>query len=79
MESGDMPLVGGNMEPVLLRGDTVVRRASAWTPAVHRLLSRLADADIGGVPRPLAIDGDGTEVLTFVEGEVPIYPLPAWV
>lgn len=63
-------LAGGNMEPVVRVGDTVRRVAGAWTPAVHALLSVLADAGITSVPRALGFDEQGREVLTFLPGEV---------
>lgn len=66
------------MGEVFRRGDTVVRRAGSWTPAVHRILWRLHEAGVEGVPRPIATE-DGTEILSYVEGEVPRYPLPGWV
>jgi hypothetical protein len=31
------------------------------------------------VPEPLGLDDQGREVLGFLEGEVPTYPMPAWV
>ena len=66
------------MGEVLRWGDTVTRPAGEWTPAVHRLLEHLDAAGVRGVPRPLAIEGQ-REVLSFVEGTVPAYPLPEWV
>lgn len=66
------------MGGVLRHGDTVIRPAGAWSPAVHRLLSHLHAAGVRGVPRPLAIEGH-QEVLGFVEGTVPAYPMPEWV
>jgi Ser/Thr protein kinase RdoA (MazF antagonist) len=74
----DEELRGGNMNSVRRVGDTVVRIAGPWTPTVHRYLSRLADAGVDWVPRPIAIDGDN-EILSFLHGEVPEYPLPEWV
>jgi hypothetical protein len=59
-------------------GDTVTRLAGPWTPTVHRYLTQLWDAGIDWIPRPVGVDGD-REVLTFVDGEVPEYPLPGWV
>jgi hypothetical protein len=73
---GELP--GGNMNAVVRDGDTVLRRAGAWTPTVHRYLAYLAMAGVDWVPRPLGIEG-GRERLSFVEGEVPLYPLPTWV
>jgi Ser/Thr protein kinase RdoA (MazF antagonist) len=45
---------------------------------VHRYLEYLAAAGVDWVPRPLGIDG-GRERLSFVVGDVPVYPLPDWV
>jgi Ser/Thr protein kinase RdoA (MazF antagonist) len=71
-------LGGGNMNAVQRVGDTVVRISGPWTANVHRYLHTLAAAGIEGIPTPLAIDGQ-TETLTYVDGIVPHYPLPAWV
>jgi hypothetical protein len=72
-------LAGGNMGPVERRGDQVVRESGAWTPAVHRLLTHLHGAGVSGIPIPYETTEDGREILSFVEGEVPAYPMPAWV
>jgi len=74
----DGPLTGGNMNAVERSGDTVLRNAGAWTPTVHRYLGYLRTAGIDWAPRALGIEG-GRERLTFIEGDVPLYPLPAWV
>jgi Phosphotransferase enzyme family len=66
------------MNSVSRVGDTVHRRAGPWTPTIHRYLRHLAAAGITWVPAAVAIDGD-REVLSFVDGEVPLYPLPGWV
>ncbi len=66
------------MNPVTRDGDTVVRNAGPWTPTVHRYLDYLAVAGVDWAPRPLGIEGD-RERLSFVEGDVPVYPLPGWV
>jgi hypothetical protein len=71
-------LPGGNMNSVTRVGDTVRRDTGAWTETIHRLLRHLRAAGISWIPEPLAIDGD-REVLSFIEGEVPLYPLPDWV
>lgn len=72
-------LAGGNMNVVVRVGDTVRRTAGPWTPSVHALLQRLHAAGIGGIPRPLGIDAQGREILSFVDGDVPVYPMPSWV
>lgn len=68
-------LAGGNMNAVVRQGDTVLRVAGPWTPTVHRHLAYLARAGIDGIPRPLGVEG-GRERLSFVDAEVPVYPLP---
>jgi hypothetical protein len=71
-------LAGGNMNVVERDGDTVLRIAGPWTPTVHRYLDHLARAGVTWAPRPLGIEGD-RERLSFIEGDVPLYPLPDWV
>jgi hypothetical protein len=63
------------MNAVVRQGDTVLRVAGPWTPTVHRHLAYLARAGVSGIPRPLGIEG-GRERLSFVDAEVPVYPLP---
>ncbi len=74
----DGELLGGNMNAAVREGDTVLRNAGPWTPTVHRYLDYLAVAGVDWAPRPLGIEG-GRERLSFVEGDVPLYPLPDWV
>jgi Ser/Thr protein kinase RdoA (MazF antagonist) len=61
-------LSGGNMGLVVKAGDTVRRVSGEWTPAVHELLRCYESAGISETPRPLGIDDEGREVLTFIEG-----------
>ena len=74
-------LEGGNIGGAVRAGDTVRRAAGPWTPAVHALLAHLADKGFTGAPRPLGLDEQGREVLTFLEGETTgsRRPRPAWV
>lgn len=72
-------LPGGNMNAVVRVGDTVHRDAGPWTTTVHRLLDHLRSRGVPGLPEPLGIDDSGREVLTFLPGTVPTYPMPAWV
>ena len=67
------------MGPVVRRGDRVLREAGDWTPAVHRLLAHLRSRSVAGVPAPHGTTDDGREVVGFIEGDVPSYPMPAWV
>ena len=66
---------GGNENRVVRVGDTVRRPGHPWTPAVQALLAHLADMGFTGAPRPLGIDDQGREILTFVPGDVGDYPL----
>ncbi|WP_169582589.1 MULTISPECIES: phosphotransferase [Microbacterium] len=73
----DVVLSGGNVTPVVRRGDAVHRGSGPWTPAVHRLLHALGEAGIEGVPRALGYDDLGREVLSFVPGETLADAAPA--
>lgn len=68
----EQPLPGGNVSTGVMRiGSTVRRPAGPHTPAVRALLSYLHAAGFEGAPRPLGIDEDGREVLSFIPGTVP--------
>ncbi|MGY4859807.1 phosphotransferase [Cryobacterium sp. AP23] len=69
---------GGNMNVVERSGDTVLRLAGPWTTTVHRYLDYLRMAGVTWAPRPLAIEGE-RERLSFIDGDVPVYPMPDWV
>ncbi|QTZ93716.1 aminoglycoside phosphotransferase family protein [Streptomyces auratus] len=67
----EQPLAGGNVSEGVVRvGDTVRRPVGPWTPAVHALLTHLHEVGFRAAPRPLGIDEQGREVLTYVPGEV---------
>jgi hypothetical protein len=72
-------LDGGNMSGATRTGETVRRAAGSWTPTVHRLLQHLRDHGIAWVPAPMGVDERGREVVSFLPGEVPHYPLPVWM
>lgn len=76
----DRPLAGGiaNLGKVVRVGDTVRRPASPFTDAIFALFAHLHDVGFEGVPRPLGRDDQDREVLTYIEGDVPIPPYPAW-
>jgi hypothetical protein len=66
------PLGGGNVSPGVVRvGDTVRRPIGPHTAAGPALLSYLHAAGFAGAPRPLGIDEQGREVLSFIPGTVP--------
>lgn len=75
---GEEVLTGGGVNHVVRSGDTVRRPVGAWTPAVHALLGHLEARGFAGAPRAHGIDAEGREILDFVPGDVPDFPLPEW-
>jgi hypothetical protein len=75
----EFALTGGSMSTVVRRGQTVHRGAGPWTPTIHRLLEHLHSHGITWLPRPRGLDKQGREVLTYLPGTVPSYPMPPWV
>ncbi len=75
----EQTLRGGNSTAVVRVGDTVRRTAGPWTDSVRRLLAALRAAGVTEVPEHFGLDERGREVLSFLPGEVPGYPLPDWV
>lgn len=76
----EIPLAGGNMNSVSRLGATVLRSTGPWTATLHRYLSHLIDSGLGdAVPKPLGFTPDGRERLSFLDGEVPQYPMPEYV
>ena len=76
----ELPLVGG-MDPaagVVRLGDTVRRPAAPSSAAVRSLLLHLEAVGFEGAPRLLGVDDEGRDVLTFIEGDVPLPPYPRW-
>ncbi len=67
------------MSDVVRRGPHVHRSAGPWTPTIHRLLDHLHRHGVTWLPRPLGLDEDGREVLTYLPGTAPNYPMPSWV
>ncbi|MFB6893004.1 phosphotransferase enzyme family protein [Kitasatospora sp. NPDC056327] len=67
--TGEEVLQDGVHRRVVRIGDTVRRPAQPWTPTVHALLRHLAEVGFDRAPRPLGLDDQGREVLTFIEGD----------
>lgn len=67
------PLTGPEGRPtsVVRRGDTVLRPAGPWTPAVHALLGHLEHVGFTGSPRVVGTgyDGHGHEVVSYIPGD----------
>lgn len=72
-------LTGGNMNTVIRSGGTVRRPSGPWTPTVHGVLEHVASRGVDWVPRAYGLDERGRELLDFLPGEVPSYPMPGWV
>jgi phosphotransferase family enzyme len=64
-------LKGGGRTVVHRRGDTVIRDAGPWTPAVHALLRHLEAVGFRAAPRVVGsgFTPGGRETLTYIEGE----------
>jgi aminoglycoside phosphotransferase (APT) family kinase protein len=76
----EAPLAGGldpRHAPVRI-GDTVRRPAGSSRTAVRDLLLHLESVGFDGAPRYLGTDTEGREVLTWIDGDVPLPPYPAW-
>jgi Ser/Thr protein kinase RdoA (MazF antagonist) len=73
-------LVGGlNPDAGIVRiGDTVRRPAGSSSAAVRALLQHLETVGFDGAPRFLDVDEQGRDVLTFLDGDVPLPPYPGW-
>ena len=69
----------GSAGQVVRVGETVRRPVRPQTAAVSAFLRHLEAAGFEGAPRPLGIDDQGREVLTYIPGEVGLPPFPAWV
>ena len=76
----ERPLVGG-MDPrwAPVRVDATVRRVAGPSgAAVRELLLHLEAVGFDGAPRHLGTDEQGREVLSWIDGEAPLPPYPAW-
>jgi hypothetical protein len=67
-----------NAGAVVRRGNEVVRPAPPNAATIHALLAHLRTTGFDGVPEPRALTDDGRERLTFIPGDVPQPPFPAW-
>ena len=59
-------------------GDAAVRPLARWTASVHALLAHLHARGVDWVPEPRGSEA-GRASVSWVEGEVPAYPMPAYV
>jgi hypothetical protein len=77
----EQKLEGGNTGGATRIGDTVRRAAGPWTPSVHSLLQHLDRVGFTQAPKPLGIDDQGREMLSYLPGNtVGVHrPWPIWV
>src|SRR5690606_10824881 len=62
--------MGGNVNHIIRKENTVIRPTGYWSPSVHGLLKHLEQQGFEGAPRFLGNDDSGREILTFIAGEV---------
>jgi thiamine kinase-like enzyme len=76
----EQELAGGvaNAGAVRRVGSEVVRPSNAHTPTIHALLHHVRERGFDGASEPLRLDSAGREWLTFIPGDVPTPPFPAW-
>ncbi len=74
-DDSDLEFASDSLRVVGRIGTTVVRRTGWWSPAVHDLLRYLERRGFAESVRFLGIDGDGNEVLSYIEG---VSGLRAW-
>jgi len=67
------------VDPVTRAGDAVLRPAAPWTASVHALLAHVRARGVTWVPEPRGTHPDGRAEVSWVEGDVPAYPMPAYV
>lgn len=65
MSDAEQVLGGGNMGGAVRAGDTVRRPAGPWSPTVQRLLAHLRRRGLDWVPRPLGVDEQGRDRVSF--------------
>jgi Phosphotransferase enzyme family len=72
---GPLPGATANRGLVVRVGDTVRRPTAPCWRATHALLAHLSAVGFDGAPRVLAV-GASTEILTYIEGQAAVPPLP---
>jgi len=66
----EIPLGGGNVNPVVMRvGDTVRRAMTPASPSVHLLLRHLHESGFTACPKFLGIDDANREILSYINGD----------
>jgi hypothetical protein len=73
-------LQGGlaNQGAVVRIGATVRRPWRRSTPYAHAILTHLGEVAPGVAPTPMGRDAQGREILSWIDGDAPVPPFPAW-
>ncbi|GAB3536180.1 phosphotransferase [Arthrobacter tecti] len=74
----EVRLEGDGWTEVYRIGNSVHRPARPHTATIHAFLTHLHERGFTSAPMPHGYDKLGREVLSYVEGDVPMEPLPAW-
>jgi aminoglycoside phosphotransferase (APT) family kinase protein len=74
--SVEVPLSVDGVTHVVRVGRTVRRPVRPFTRTVQCFLAHLHAHGFSSAPEPLGFDAEGREVLSFIEGDVPVEPLP---
>ena len=69
----------GGVNTVVRVGGVVHRPGGPWTPAVQAVLAHVAARGFTGAPRPYGLAVNGAEIVDFIAGDVPDYPVPDYV
>jgi aminoglycoside phosphotransferase (APT) family kinase protein len=75
-DDGQPEFLSGGLHTVVRVGSNVIRPAGVHSPAVHALLDHLERVGFDGAPRFITADvGNGTETVSFLDGETTDYPV----
>ena len=77
MSEGEPLIADGVTQGIVRIGDTVRRPLRPFSLTVQAYLAHLRDAGFAGAPRPLGVDEQGREVLSFVPGDAARWLPPA--
>lgn len=77
-DDDEVLLEGEGWTEVYRIGNSVHRPARPHTATIHAFLAHLHERGFTSAPIPHGYDPKGREVLSYVEGDVPMEPLPTW-
>lgn len=77
-DAAEETLASEGVTHVVRVGQTVRRPARPFTATIQAYLSYVRSRGFIDCPEPLGFDHEGREVLSYVAGDVPVEPLPAY-